>query len=229
MNFRLLLLLFLLIPAAALAQDDTPPFEVMALILDDINQRFDEEYTLATPLLEWDWTEVTWSDMTADCRPLSTPYEPFRGTGYEITVRTPNSGTLNYHTTIAGEIILACGDEIPGMEGVPRVVTDALADLNTRVGLRLDATQVRWTYTERLFDDWSLGCPLADVAYPNIDVNGYEVTFELLGEEWDYRVSADRQIMFLCNPRREEPDAAATEEPTATEETDTTVTEDPTS
>ncbi|MEM6280646.1 MAG: hypothetical protein AAF787_00515 [Chloroflexota bacterium] len=156
--------------------------------------------------------------MTADCRPLSTPYEPFRGTGYEISVRTPDSGTLDYHTTIEGEIILACGDEVPGMEGVPRVVTDALADLNTRVGLRLDATQVRWSYTERLFDDWGLGCPLDGVEYPNIDVSGYDVTFDLLDEEWNYRVSSDRQIMFLCNPRMEDPEAEGTEEPTVTEE-----------
>ncbi|MEM6530805.1 MAG: hypothetical protein AAF653_21085, partial [Chloroflexota bacterium] len=45
MKLRSLLLLFLLVPVAVLAQDDTPPLKVMALILGDINQRFDEDYS----------------------------------------------------------------------------------------------------------------------------------------------------------------------------------------
>ena len=230
--FRTLFLLFLLVPSAVFAQDSennaVAPLKVIAIVLDDINERYETDLTLETEGLDWVWAEVTWTDFTRDCRTLSTPYEPISLTGYDILILAPGGRELSYRTTIEAEIVLACGSEVAGVDGVPYPVTDALADLNSRVGLSLSVNQVRWSYREVLFDDWGLGCPLDGVDYPQIDVNGLQITFDLLDQEWDYRATADRQIMFLCNPRLEAAEAAAlateeAEEVLTTEEPETAI------
>jgi hypothetical protein len=83
----------------------------------------------------------------------------------------------------------------------PPVVQDALAALSAQVGTTLTISDVTsWTWEQRNFPDTSLGCPRQDMTYAQIATNGYIVTFVYNGALYDYRVSANRQVLFLCTP-----------------------------
>jgi hypothetical protein len=83
----------------------------------------------------------------------------------------------------------------------PPVVQAALAALSAQVGTTLSISDVTsWTWEQRNFPDTSLGCPRQNTTYAQIATSGYIVTFVYNGAFYDYRVSADRLVVFLCTP-----------------------------
>jgi hypothetical protein len=86
-------------------------------------------------------------------------------------------------------------------QDVPVVVQDALAALSAQVGTTLTLSDLSsWTWEQRIFPDTSLGCPRQGYTYPAIATSGYIVRFVYNGGLYDYRVSANRQVLFLCTP-----------------------------
>jgi hypothetical protein len=83
----------------------------------------------------------------------------------------------------------------------PPVVQAALAALSAQVGTTLSISDVSsWRWEQRYFPDTSLGCPRQNTTYTQIATSGYVVTFVYNGTFYDYRVSANRQVVFLCTP-----------------------------
>ncbi len=83
----------------------------------------------------------------------------------------------------------------------PPVVQDALAALSTQLGTTLTISDLTsWTWEQRNFPDTSLGCPRQGTTYAPIATSGYIVTLVYNGVQYDYRVSANRQVVFLCTP-----------------------------
>lgn len=83
----------------------------------------------------------------------------------------------------------------------PQAVTDAIAVLNQKLGTNLTiADMANWAWEQKNFPDTSLGCPLAGQTYSPVVTNGFVVTLMYNGVTYDIRVSADRQIKFLCSP-----------------------------
>lgn len=201
----LALLLLMTVPGTA---QEIP--RVAQIALDDLNLRLDTDLTLFTPDFIWRWEERTFDDLTAGCRDLDTSYDPYGISGYVLTYLV-GGRTYRYHTSIDGDIIIACGDIAPAVTNVPRPVSDAVADLSSRVGFRLTPNQIPWRWREAEFDDVGLGCPLDDptVEYEPPKVRGYVIELTLQGEVYEYRVSTDRQILIYCNPRLEDEDEAS--------------------
>lgn len=85
-------------------------------------------------------------------------------------------------------------------QDAPPQINDALADLSNRLGrtLTLDTIDA-WRYVADRYTDTALGCPLVTPQPIPEGVVGY--TFELVvdGVTYDYRVSADRAILFPCD------------------------------
>jgi hypothetical protein len=104
---------------------------------------------------------------------------------------------------VAGLIALLIGlvPAVDAQQEPPPVVQAALAALSAQVGTTLSIGDVTsWTWEQRNFPDTSLGCPRQNTTYAPIATSGYIVTFVYNGAFYDYRVSANRQVVFLCTP-----------------------------
>ncbi len=100
---------------------------------------------------------------------------------------------------------------------IPQPVQNALADLNKRLGTNLTfqtGQQLFWTWTQSNYPDTSLGCPLAGQTYTQQVTNGFSISLNYQGVEYNYRASFDGKILFLCTPGGSAP--AATVPPGAT-------------
>ena len=84
-------------------------------------------------------------------------------------------------------------------QDAPQAVLDALAALNARLGTNLALSNMAsWSWEQNNFPDTSLGCPQTGFAYSQVVTNGYIVLLVYNGVQYDYRVSANRQTIFLC-------------------------------
>jgi hypothetical protein len=83
----------------------------------------------------------------------------------------------------------------------PPPVLKALEDLNFRTGQHLTLRDFNWRWQQKVYDDYSLGCPQLGQTYQKGTVIGYQVEFDLKGVTWDYRVSGDLSILVLCSPQ----------------------------
>lgn len=84
-----------------------------------------------------------------------------------------------------------------GVLAQPEVVNQALADLNTRLGLALTLNDVNWDWSQNVYDDASLGCPQEGVAAAQVVTIGYQITFTYEQTLYDYRAN-EAGNLFLC-------------------------------
>src|SRR5689334_17311521 len=83
----------------------------------------------------------------------------------------------------------------------PPPVHKALADLNQRLGLQLTLNDFNWRWSQDVYQDSSLGCPLPGQTIVAGQVVGYQVTLFVNDITWDYRVSGDLNTVILCSPQ----------------------------
>lgn len=98
------------------------------------------------------------------------------------------------------QVIIPCVEFATVPDNVMPQLIDALDDLNRRLHMQFTHHDIRWTWAERQFEDYTMGCGDAmavDSKY-NHRTNGYIIEFQLQGEIWEYRVSADRLVVKLC-------------------------------
>lgn len=84
-------------------------------------------------------------------------------------------------------------------QGAPDQVNLALSDLSSRVGRTVGLGDLQsWFWEQTSYPDTSLGCPKDGQTYAQVVTVGYKFTMTYLDVVYDYRVSADNTIMFLC-------------------------------
>ncbi|GAB4435823.1 MAG: hypothetical protein Kow00120_02760 [Anaerolineae bacterium] len=85
-------------------------------------------------------------------------------------------------------------------EAPTELIDLALANLSARLGSEVTLTDLKaWTWAEQFFADTSLGCPAPDGVYSQVQTRGFQILFTTYDDvEYDYRVSADGQIVVLC-------------------------------
>jgi WD40 repeat protein len=95
-------------------------------------------------------------------------------------------------------------------QGAPEQIEDALADLSERVGQPLTLNDLFWRWEQRTYEDTSLGCPQPGETYVQQQIVGYRFLFTWDDNIYEYRISADREILIFCGmtPVDDEDDAA---------------------
>ena len=95
----------------------------------------------------------------------------------------------------------------------PDVIDRALADLSERLGAPVTLAQFAiWNWAEAYYPDTSLGCPAPDAMYAQVQTRAYRFILTTYDNAvYDYRVSADGNIVVLCQEGQPAP-----VEPTAT-------------
>ena len=84
-------------------------------------------------------------------------------------------------------------------QGAPDPINDALADLNAQLGTSYTLNDIGWYWEQENYPDTSLGCPQEGQVYAQQVTVGYRFVFTANGNNYDYRVAADRSILFLCS------------------------------
>lgn len=84
-------------------------------------------------------------------------------------------------------------------QGAPQAINVALADLNQRLGTSYTLNDLNWSWEQVRFADTGLDCPMEGQTYTQVEVVGYRFVFEVQGNRYDYRVSADETILVLCS------------------------------
>ncbi|MCI0708571.1 MAG: hypothetical protein L0154_00245, partial [Chloroflexi bacterium] len=77
-------------------------------------------------------------------------------------------------------------------------IDQAMADLSERLGITITRETHFWQWSERVFDDGSLGCPVPGQTYTQGQVVGYSVQITVGTTVYDYRLSPDGSLMVLC-------------------------------
>lgn len=84
-------------------------------------------------------------------------------------------------------------------QGAPEQINSALSALSAEVGQTVTLPNLEnWRWRQEVFDDSSLGCPVAGESYTQGQVVGYVFTLTYAEQTYDYRVSADSQIVRRC-------------------------------
>ena len=198
---RILLLMVCLVVIrsvpSAYAQENIPP--VVLLVLDDLNEYLITPITLTDEGVEWSWSVATLNDLGENCRERTATETDLPNIAYDIFIYR-HAEEYHYRVTTDEQLILRCLPmaDVPA-NTMPQVV-DALADLNRRLHITLTPNDLPWRWREVQFDDYTLDCPLSAPLEETFDqkINGYQIEFTLLGQQWDYRVSSDRLIVILC-------------------------------
>lgn len=98
-------------------------------------------------------------------------------------------------------LVLLVPAAVHAQQNPPQAVLDAVAALSQKLGVSLALKDMAgWTWEQLNFPDSSLGCPLPGQTYPPKVTNGFIVRLTYNSVTYDYRVSGDRQIIFLCSP-----------------------------
>jgi hypothetical protein len=80
------------------------------------------------------------------------------------------------------------------------VINPIIGDLGQRVGRNLTLDDlVTYSWRSGLFNNESIGCPVAGQEYTRTLVEGYIVQITYGGLFWDYRYDAKQGTFFLCN------------------------------
>ena len=77
-------------------------------------------------------------------------------------------------------------------------IDQAMAHLSDYLGRDIDREAFDWRWSERIFPDNSLDCPLAEQNYAQQQIRAYQVRIFVDGTEYDYRLSADGALLVLC-------------------------------
>lgn len=90
------------------------------------------------------------------------------------------------------------------VQAQPAVVQRALDDINTRTGRSLTLNDLNWRYSQNIYDGNNLGCPhVQNTSGGPVSIVAYQIEFDEGFDdvwEWDYRVSEDGTLFFLCAP-----------------------------
>lgn len=81
----------------------------------------------------------------------------------------------------------------------PSQLEIALQALSESVGQTVTEVDLDgWQWSQTNYPDTSLGCPQPDQAYSQVVTSGYQFLLVYQGQTYDYRVSADGNIVILC-------------------------------
>jgi hypothetical protein len=84
-------------------------------------------------------------------------------------------------------------------QGAPEQIHIAVRDLSARLGREIFLTSMdEWQWEQVRFPDSSLGCPAPGQIYQQVQTLGYIFTLVYRGTTYDYRVSNDGLIVYLC-------------------------------
>jgi WD40 repeat protein len=97
-------------------------------------------------------------------------------------------------------LFLVLSTIVVSAQGAPEQINVALSELSNRVGRTLALGDLaNWEWSQDNYPDTSLGCPQPDQVYAQVVTPGYQFLFTYGGTIYDYRVSADQTIIFLCS------------------------------
>lgn len=181
------------------AQTSIPSF--VQTTVDHLNQYLINPIDLNAVDVAWRWEEVVLDDFGDNCRERSHQDNYLPTVAHDIFIeRAPES--YHYRISFDEQLIVRCTPFIDVPDDVLPAVVDALDDLNRRQHLNLSLNSLPWRWRSTQFNDYTLDCPHLIPPDDNFDqkVNGYIVTFTLLGVSWRYHVSSDRLIVNLCPP-----------------------------
>lgn len=177
---------------------DDEPRHVIEQAVEHLNAYLLEPITIDDEDVTWDWAIVTGQDIVEGCRVDDNPALAITDVYYEVNIYRLDAH-YHYRITMDEAIILRC-EPLPAVPDniLPQVI-DALSDLNARNHMSFTHNDLPWTWAEHQFEDYTLDCNLnSDDSPYDRRTNGYIVRFKLQGETWEYRVSADRLIVVLC-------------------------------
>lgn len=81
----------------------------------------------------------------------------------------------------------------------PDTINTALTDLSNRLGKTVTFEDLdSWSFSGEVFPDTSLGCPKSGQMYAQVQTSGVQFILGYEGVTYDYRVSADKNIVVLC-------------------------------
>lgn len=98
------------------------------------------------------------------------------------------------------------------------LVDQAMQHLSTLLGKPITRDSNPWTWTEKIYPDASLDCPVEGFSYAQVQTVGFQVRITDSGIEYDYRLTADGSVLILCRNGRPHPtsvgiDVPATNDP----------------
>jgi hypothetical protein len=96
-------------------------------------------------------------------------------------------------------------------QDAPPQINAALAALSQAVGRTVTLNELfGWSFTQNNYPDTALGCPQGGTSYAQVVTPGYEFVLDYNGTRYDFRVSADQSIVFLCRtaPIQTNPDGS---------------------
>jgi WD40 repeat protein len=109
-------------------------------------------------------------------------------------------------------------------QGAPDQINIALDRLSAEVGRTVVIRDLDdWRWAQDLYPDLSLGCPKPDTAYAQVATQGYKFLLTYGGVIYDYRVSSDGNVAFLCSQVGEGELSASTPTPASADTIDTSV------
>lgn len=94
---------------------------------------------------------------------------------------------------------------------VPAEINTALAALNARITAELTLDQLQqYSFSQEVFNDSSLGCPVEGQAYSQVVTRGYMVILTYDNVQYDFRVPEGGASAVLCSEVAVEPGALPT-------------------
>ncbi len=147
------------------------------------------------------WRSAT----TLDCeRQVGTDYPNGRILGYEVLIQMDDRVYV-YHTDQATHIQQCQVIDLAELPAHVLIMLDPLAgelahiaqrDLAERLGLSQNRVQLI-SMTLQVWEDSSLGCPRDNQTYVPMNVNGYQITFDVGSELYHYHTDSDRVLPCL--------------------------------
>lgn len=83
--------------------------------------------------------------------------------------------------------------------GAIEQIDRAMQDVSQQEGRTITRNNSVWSWTERTYDDASLGCPVEGEVYSQVRTVGYSITIEVSGNTYNYRATPDGSIFFECS------------------------------
>lgn len=77
-------------------------------------------------------------------------------------------------------------------------IDDAMAHLSNRLGQTITRQSDFWQWSEQVYSDASLGCPVAGETYEPAERRAYRIRITIDGVEFDYRAEKDGSVLILC-------------------------------
>lgn len=77
-------------------------------------------------------------------------------------------------------------------------IDQAMAHLSAYLERPIDRANYDWRWSELIFPNNSLGCPLDGQDYLQQQIRAYQIRIFVDGTEYDYRLSAEGQLLVLC-------------------------------